>query len=106
VTNKTVAPTARLCVTRCGFLKLSKTFLKLTKSHLRLQGVRLPSSEKVVALPFFRERVTNMQHAHIRELPQVLSSLFAAAADVAPSKPRRTERTIALRSIAGVRCRR
>src|SRR3984893_8043246 len=39
------------------------------------------TADEVEALQFgYRERVTDMQHAHIRELPQVLPGLFADAA--------------------------
>jgi dimethylglycine catabolism A len=39
------------------------------------------AADELEALEFgFRERVTDMQHAHIRDLPQVLPGLFADAA--------------------------
>jgi 2,4-dienoyl-CoA reductase-like NADH-dependent reductase (Old Yellow Enzyme family) len=39
------------------------------------------SAGEVEALQYgYRERVTDMQHAHVRDLPQVLPGLFAAAA--------------------------
>ena len=42
---------------------------------------RVLAADELEALEFgFRERVTDMQHAHIRDLPQVLPGLFADAA--------------------------
>jgi dimethylglycine catabolism A len=41
----------------------------------------MPSAGEIEALQYgYRERVTDMQHAHIRDLPQVLPGLFAEAA--------------------------
>jgi dimethylglycine catabolism A len=48
-------------------------------SEAELSAVLAP--DELEALQFgYRERVTDMQHAHIRELPQVLPGLFADAA--------------------------
>ena len=48
-------------------------------SEDELAGVLSP--DELEALQFgYRERVTDMQHAHIRDLPQVLPGLFAEAA--------------------------
>jgi len=55
------------------------------RSRLAAMGeeelARMLTARELEALQFgYRERVTDMQHAHIRELPQVLPGLFADAA--------------------------